>query len=214
VGPVSPAGHARPRRVLVDVDDPALGDAVVAALAPHRVERVDVGSGPDAVAAAADWSADLVVCAPAPPTDDPDEVHARIALRARWWVTAADVVGATVVLASSDEVFGPAGTDDVGRHVDDDEGATPVAPDEFDAPRPTTARGRAWRAAEEQVRHAGGVVVRSAATDDPTAVAATLRWASTAGPGPWHHPGTPALDSRHTTLVRDDHRHDPGTTRG
>lgn len=210
MGPVSPAGHARPRRVLLDVDDASLADALAGAFAPHRVERVDVTSGPDAVAAAVDGAADLVVCAPAPATDDLDDVHVRIALRAGWWVAAADVVGAALLLASSDQVFDRGGAD---RGESAESG--PPAPDEFEPPRPTTPRGRAWRAAEAQVRGTGGVVVRSAEDDDPTAVATTLRWASTAtGPGPWHHPATATLDTRHTRLVRDGGRRDPDVTRG
>ncbi len=190
MGPVS--DHRHLVDVVVDVDDDDLAAALADAFAPHRVHRVTEVVGPGATATLADHAATVVVCAPAGPEPGDGETG-RIALRARDWAIAAGVVGARLVLVSSDEVFTTGTADD-------------AAPDEFSCPDRRDAVGRARRAAEAEVAGAGtaGVVVRATVAADPVELAATVHWAVTAaGPGPWHHPDPDGrLDDRHTRAVR------------
>ncbi len=193
--PVSPAAAPDARttvHLVVDADDPDLVAALARAFAPHRVHRQGAATTGAAVRAVADVAAGVVVVAPATPREAADvDLHDHLALRVRRWVAAAGVVGARVVLVSTDEVVDPGNAPSGGR-------------DEFLPADAVDPVGRARRAGEGQLGP-GDTLVRVAAADDPQAIADLVRWAALAvEPGVWHLPdGTSAvLHADHTRAVR------------
>lgn len=119
----------------------------------------------------------------------------------RWWLRAAMVTRAFVVMVSDAEVFTPAGAAPVGR----------ATFDEYALRQPVTVRGRALRTAEVLVERAGGAIVRGAGvgggdtdTDELEGLAALVAWVVAGRHGGTWHVDTPLLDATFTRLAMAD----------
>lgn len=188
--------------VIVDTDRTALVSLLDERLGA-RVQHVRPATPHAAVVAAAAAPADLVVIdsageaadAGAAPRGRPaDEAVAAITQPARWWLRAADVVGAFVVVVSGAEVFGGPTTPDRGS----------ARPDEYGLRNPATPRGRALRIVEHLVTAAGGGIVRSGPGEPGDGLADVLAWV-VAGrhSGAWHVDGD-RLDATFTGIAMAD----------
>lgn len=183
------------RAPLVSLLDARLGARVqhLRPATPHAAVDAAVAAPADVVVI--DSAGNLADAGAAPAGGPPDSVMAAITEPARWWIRAADVVGAFVVVVSGPEVFGGPPTPDRGS----------ARSDEYGLRNPATPRGRALRIVEHLAAAAGGGIVRVGPHDPPQhGLGDVLAWV-VAGrhSGAWHVGGD-RLDATFTGIAMAD----------